>query len=189
MSTTYETTEGTQPHANVAHEPRTMKRIQEPDERIHDEHDLFMMTEIGDGVFVQWGSCSKCNVRAYDCKCKSGPVEPEYIGRWRTARFDKELNARPEPDHKVLPGVIDWLRDRGYTVKKPKSSVFDRPENNVYMVDEPLEGPPPADEPEEPVNQDPEDEAKMVDDGLDEALSRVREARSLDSAVELDPGF
>lgn len=111
---TYETVEGTEPHAHVEHEPRTIQHTATLD----NDHDLSMMTEIGDGVFVAWSSCRKCGKRVYECRCVGGPVEPDYIKRWREARFDKELNQRPEPGWKLLPSLIQWVKEHGYTVTK-----------------------------------------------------------------------
>lgn len=106
----YTTTAGTEAKPYVAHEPRTIER--------DNNGELYMMSEIGDGVFVQWSQCRKCNKRIGECKDIGGPVEPDYITRWRDARFNRELKERPDPAFELLPEVIGWLRDRGYTVTK-----------------------------------------------------------------------
>lgn len=107
---TYQTTEGTQPHAHVGHEPRTVERRGE---------DLMMMTEIGDGVFVQWGTCRRCSERVGSCQCKGGPVEPPHMKDWRDQRFERELGTRPDPDFDLLPSVVEWVKERGYQVIRP----------------------------------------------------------------------
>lgn len=108
---TYETIEGTKPTTHGAHEPRTIQR--------HKDGDMWMMSEIGDGVFVQWGDCRRCHTRVYLCKCKDGPKEPEYMKPWRDARFAKDLDTRPDPDYDLLPSVIGWVKERGYAVALP----------------------------------------------------------------------
>lgn len=107
--TTYETVAGTEPHAYVKHEPRTITRRDT-------DSDVAMMSEIGDGVFVQWTNCRRCSVRAFDCKCPEGPQEPHYMQKWRDQRFDRELSKRPDPDYPLLPSVAEWMRERGYAV-------------------------------------------------------------------------
>jgi hypothetical protein len=111
MTIEYETLEGTQPVAHGVHEPRTVARLD-------DKTDLYMMSEIGDGVFVQWGNCRRCSVRVGNCKCPEGPKEPEYIKGWRDERFAKDLNTRPEPSYDLLPSLVEWLEERGYEVTK-----------------------------------------------------------------------
>jgi len=84
--TEYQTIAGTPAQPEVQHEARTIERI-EPSES-------YMMTEIGDGVFVQWSQCARCMKRLGVCKCLEGPQEPEYMTRWRTARFAKSFSDR-----------------------------------------------------------------------------------------------
>lgn len=111
---TYEMTEGTPPTEFGVHEPRTMKHT-----ATHgDDTDLFMMTEVGDGTFVQWSSCRSCNKKVALCTCPGGPVTPHYMEPWKANRFAREVNARPDLDYAAIPRVITWLRERGYTVTK-----------------------------------------------------------------------
>lgn len=106
----YETVEGTQPTPHGVHEARTVKHVT--------NDDLYMMTEIGDGTFVQWSTCRKCSARVGNCTCAGGPQAPDFMERWRTARFDNELNARPDPSYDLIPALISWLGERGYDVTK-----------------------------------------------------------------------
>jgi hypothetical protein len=107
---TYETVEGTPAVSNGVHEPRTVAhRVVTPDDT-----DLHMMTEIGDGVFVQWSNCRRCNARVGACSCQDGPQEPTYMKTWRDQRFNRDLNTRPDPSYEILPSVIGWLEERGY---------------------------------------------------------------------------
>ena len=84
---TYEPVSGTPADPEVQHEARTQHRI-DPDGTLH------MMTEIGDGVFVQWSQCARCGKHISECKDADGPVEPEYMQRWRTQRFAKSFAER-----------------------------------------------------------------------------------------------
>lgn len=109
----YETVEGTPAVAHGVHDPRTVAHTV-----VADDADLHMMTEIGDGVFVQWSTCRRCAERVADCTCKEGPQEPTYMKAWRDQRFARDLNTRPEPSYEILPSVIAWLEERGYDVTK-----------------------------------------------------------------------
>lgn len=178
MTSQYETIEGTKPTTYGVHEPRTIKRVVTPDERFDDHHDLHMMTEIGDGTFVQWTNCRRCNERVYDCKCTEGPKEPEYMKAWRDKRFAKSLDERPEPSYELLPTVITWLEERGYQVTKSvekqleEAKPFD-PETDMGTFDlteEEAEASDAALHDEGPV-----DLKTTVDQGLDDALNKVRQ--------------
>ena len=84
---TYAPIAGTPADPEVQHEARTQHRV-DPDGTLH------MMTEIGDGVFVQWSQCARCGKGITECKDAGGPVEPEYMQRWRTQRFAKSFAER-----------------------------------------------------------------------------------------------
>lgn len=112
---TYEITEGSKPMANAAHEPRTLAHTETVDGR---GGVISMMTEIGDGTFVAWTHCVACNNAVATCTCPGGPAEPKYMKPWRDKRFERSLNERPDPEYPMLPSVISWLRERGYTVTK-----------------------------------------------------------------------
>lgn len=111
---TYETVAGTEPVAHAAHEPRTLVGTT----TTGDVKALKMMTEIGDGVFVAWDTCKRCGKHISHCACPDGPQEPHYMQAWRDKRFERSLDARPEPSYSLLPKVLSWVRERGYTVKK-----------------------------------------------------------------------
>lgn len=112
---TYETTEGTKPVRYGRHEPRTLAHTV----TAGDKADLVsMMTEIGDGTFVAWTECRKCSKHIAHCTCANGPTEPHYMKPWRDKRFKQALDERPDPSYEILDSVVDWLRERGYTVTK-----------------------------------------------------------------------
>jgi hypothetical protein len=85
--TEYVTTAGTPAEPEVQHEPRTMRRNEAGGE-------IYMMTEIGDGVFVQWSQCATCAKHVGECGCPGGPKEPDYMTRWRTQRFTQSFADR-----------------------------------------------------------------------------------------------
>jgi hypothetical protein len=108
----YETTDGTPAVEHGTHEPRTIVRTN----TTGDEVSTYMMSEIGDGVFVQWSQCATCSSGVATCTCTDGPQEPAYITKWRDARFERSLNTRPEIEFTALPGVVKHLKKQGYTV-------------------------------------------------------------------------
>ena len=176
MPISYEAVEGTKPGPYTKHDARTLQKVITPGPH-HDDHDLHMMTEIGDGVFVAWTNCRTCTKRVANCKCAGGPVEPPYMVRWRQERFEKELNARPEPPIEAIPMLLSWLRGRGYTITKPRGA-GEEPEQ------EPKPKPLALDKIEHDyIKEDKEqpEEAKtsaQVDKGLDAALAKVREVKA-----------
>lgn len=178
----YETVKGTKPGAHVAHEPRTIKHVT--------NNDLFMMTEIGDGTFVQWSNCRKCSARVGDCKCAGGPTPPEYMERWRAARFEKDLNKRPDPEYALIPSLITWLEERGYEVTKSvakqleEAKPFD-PATDVGIVDLTDEE---AEAFDAALREDSLDVTEKVDEGLDAALEKVRETRKSSAFDERPEG-
>lgn len=119
--TTYETVAGTQPDTDEQHEARTITRTE-------GDGTLYMMSEIGDGTFVQWGNCDRCTKRIKDCSCKGGPKEPAHIERWRVARFADSFLGRgvepalPEairPRDRRIAAVMRFLLARGYRIEAP----------------------------------------------------------------------
>lgn len=191
MTSDYQTVEGTEPTAHGVHEPRTIKRVITPDPRFDKDHDLHMMTEIGDGVFVAWSGCRRCGVRVYDCKCTDGPKAPDHIDQWRQKRFAKDLNTRPEPSYELLPSLITWLEERGYDVTKsvkkqleeakpydpndPDFAPIDLDEEDAEAFDAALREGEPAELDVSPTLR--EDSKAKVDQGLDAALEKVKAAR------------
>lgn len=197
---TYETTEGTEPTPYAEHQPRTVKHVVTVD---HPEL-VSMMTEIGDGVFVAWTDCRKCQQHITRCACPQGPTEPEYMKPWRDKRFKRGLNDRPDPSYDMLDSIIEWVRERGYTVTKAKdrtpldrpSTAFERPEDGVYNVPGLVDHDPhPIDIPipDVVVEEAPQDdEAKLpeqVDTGLDKALESVRAMKDAARLNGIDAGF
>lgn len=179
----YELVEGTEPTTHGKHEPRTLKHTV----TTGSDEDLYMMTEIGDGVFVQWGDCRKCHKRVGDCKCVGGPVEPDYMKPWRDERFARELKTRPEPSYDLLDTIIGWIRDRGYTVTKRSrptpadGEAFDKADakvagDPVQTATQRLLQPPKA----VPAIPDEGVDPEKVDEGLDAALEKVRAAKERD---------
>lgn len=201
----YETVTGTEPAASGQHEPRTVKHT-----TTGEEADVYMMYEIGDGVFVQFRDCRACKNPISTCSCKDGPKEPDYAKPWRERRFDRTFNERPDPSYDLIPNLVSWLRERGYTVTKKKEKAV----AEVEVADEP--GPSPAettkcrtcgepynglgdgydgecgdcadksyakDQDEKIIRKFNDDEGvdpDRVDDGLDTALERVRAAKEDD---------
>lgn len=108
----YETTDGTAAVEHGSHEPRTVVRTN----TTGDEVEVYMMTEIGDGVFVQWSRCAKCSNGITACSCPGGPVEADYMTHWRDQRFERSLNDRPDVEFEALPKVVAALRKHGYSV-------------------------------------------------------------------------
>jgi len=106
---TYTTTEGTTPHPELQHEPRTIER--------RNGDVIHMMTEIDDGVFAAWSKCSKCTKNAQDCTCKTGPVPPDYIAKWAEERFKKSLRWQTKL---VKEGE---RRTKGYTLVEIRGGV------------------------------------------------------------------
>lgn len=95
MTSTFETLDGTPPQVDAPHEARTLR---------HTRNDgvITMMSEIADGQFVAWAYCARCHDGVMHCRCANGPVEPEFIGRWRTERFEPSVSDRLNPPEKDL---------------------------------------------------------------------------------------
>lgn len=91
---TYTLVAGTPASETDKHEPRTYTRVTRNDGLVQ------MMSETGDGQFVAWGNCDRCKDHVSICKCIGGPVEPDYIGRWRAERFTKQVIGRLNPEKK-----------------------------------------------------------------------------------------
>lgn len=98
----YIATGGTQPQPDQPHQPRTVVRVE--------ARANYMMSEIGDGVFVQWGTCTKCIKRVDACMCPTGPAEPAHIRRWREGRFDPEVAARMPRKGLVPAEALEAMR-------------------------------------------------------------------------------
>ena len=135
---TYETVAGTQPDIDEQHQPRTIKRI-DGDATEH------LMTEIGDGVFVQWSTCTRCSGRVSECRCPDGPKEPAYIEGWRVNRLADSFKGRGvEPalpiTHKAkdrrINAVLRLLRAEGWTITNPRG---DSLSSHQYVVDTPTD--------------------------------------------------
>lgn len=180
---TYETTQGTKPTPHGQHEPRLVAHTV----TTGDDTDLHMMSEIGDGVFVSWTNCRRCSKRVYDCKCEGGPVEPHYMKPWRDKRFERELTTRPEPSYTLLPTIIEWVKERGYRVTKErttKAEVDDAAQEEALLDAKPqceLCGTPTSERDKHGTIMCADCQGgDDLDEGLDRALSAVREARDSD---------
>lgn len=119
---TYTTISGTAPDADEQHEARTIQRDR--------QEGLYMMTEIADGTFVQWSECAGCHKRVGECTHADGPLEPDYISRWRIGRFTDSFKGRGvepplpvalEQRDRVLNASIRELAGRGFTITPPAS--------------------------------------------------------------------
>jgi len=122
---TYETVEGTEPDVDEQHEPRTLKHFVDGSL----EH---MMSELGDGTFVAWSQCQQCRKHARDCACPGGPVEAEYVQRWRDDRFTHSFGRRhalpslPEATktlNRRIDSVLRLLQSQGWTITPPATKV------------------------------------------------------------------
>lgn len=103
------------PDALTKHEPRTVEHSQEhPDGNVS----VGLMSEIGDGTFVNWTQCHRCKLHFQACTCAEGPQEPPSIARWRNARWERSFDGRPDLGHErqVTDRVLAQLHDRGYVI-------------------------------------------------------------------------
>lgn len=183
---TYTTVDGTEPNPDEQHEARTIKRDR--------QEGSYMMSEIGDGVFVQWSSCTRCKNQVEHCSCPEGPQEPAYMQRWRINRFTDSFKGRgvepalPEVlrnrDRRVN-AVIRYLLDLGFTIEGPetRSEIPDFKDED-YASDEPTVYDEPLKPADEPVRDDVVSE--KVDAGMGNALETLR-ARA--QGEDIDPGF
>lgn len=101
--TEYQTIAGTPADPEVQHEPRTVQRIESTE--------FYIMSEIGDGVFVQWSTCARCSKQVASCICGAGPQEAEHIIRWRTQRFEKSFAERGIESRATPRAVKGLLED------------------------------------------------------------------------------
>ena len=197
MTNSYETVTGTEPDVDEQHEPRTVQHSR-PDGSVH------MMTEIGDGTFVAWTTCRACSKQTSACTCKGGPVEPEFMQRWRDERFTKSFERRSaEPalpvtlrhrDRRVA-AVIRFLLARGYEIiapgEKGDAGIID-PDDTSGDSDDPDYGGhvEPMDQELRDLREDGFTETSQreaaVDEGLDAALAKVRQTKKEDDS---DVGF
>lgn len=160
--TEYQTIAGTEPSAEEKHEPRTIKRV-------NLDSTVYMMTEIEDGAFVQWSTCAGCGKSVVNCTDKDGPVEPDYIKRWRTKRFENSFG------------------DRLKTKRKPRPAAESKTDADwVDFCDKPSPHPAHDNCKGVPMPPTPSDTRPKVDDGLSSALDAVRAKASKE---EKDVGF
>jgi hypothetical protein len=97
------------------HEPRVLEHmVTHPDTT----YEMSVMSEIGDGVYIAWSTCSRCTKHYSTCSCPEGPLEPAHITRSRAARWNRSFDARPDLGHdrELTAKVVSELRDRGYVV-------------------------------------------------------------------------
>lgn len=134
----YETVRGTDANQDEQHEARLMKRTT-PDGIVQ------MMSEIGDGVFVAWSTCRSCRNQIVECACPGGPVEPEYMQKWRDERFTKSFDRRgalpalPEllrTRDRRIDAVVRLLRSKGWCIEPPAETVAVESELNAVELAE-----------------------------------------------------
>lgn len=103
----YETIEGTEPSVDEPHEARTIQHT------VKDTEQVYMMTEIEDGVFVAWTTCRACSKHITACSCKDGPQMAEYMKKWRDERFERSIRHRKPSESKTkldLQEAIDVVK-------------------------------------------------------------------------------
>jgi hypothetical protein len=130
MSTRYKQVAGGTPDADEQHDPRTFERNQE---RLQDPpSDLYMMSEIADGVFVQWLKCHTCGKNVGECGCKGGPAEAPWLASSRETRMEHSFGRRgakpPLPEalkqrDRTINAVMQELIEKGYTITPPAKKV------------------------------------------------------------------
>lgn len=100
------------PHEGMRHryaETKELKKASEPehtpapepDERpfsgpIESQPRNHAISIVDNGLQVAWDVCARCMLHITKCWCSSGPMEPEYISRWRTKQFP--INDPPSQD-------------------------------------------------------------------------------------------
>lgn len=59
----------------------------EPELVVKDDGSVFYLSDDGLGHMIAWSTCHRfsggCGEQIMRCNCKTGPVEPYYIARWR----------------------------------------------------------------------------------------------------------
>lgn len=118
-TSTYTMVAGTPASETEKHEPRTFTRVTRNDGLVQ------MMSETGDGQFVAWGTCDRCKEHVSMCKCVGGPVEPDYIGRWRAERFVKQVIGRLNPTPKFVDDSDDRPLPHPITASGPRKTRID----------------------------------------------------------------
>lgn len=117
------------------HEPRTIEHSQEhPDGSVS----VGLMSEVGDGVFVNWTQCHRCKLHFTSCACAEGPQEPPSLTRSRVARWSRSFDARPDlPSSRELVGqALKALRDRGYVIGEipaPERVEVQVPDHSLFL--------------------------------------------------------
>lgn len=203
---TYETIAGSTPDMDEQHEARTIVRSEENGTK-------YMMTEIGDGTFVQWSRCTACKNDVAQCKCSNGPQEPDYIEHWRVNRFKDSFTGRnaepPLPEalkqrDRTVDAVLRKLRAEGWTLISPQGdtlapepdapeSTLPTPEEVIRMGEEKLREYHPslaAELDREAASPEKQEtwESTKIDSGLADAIERVDQANK-DRDEDSDVGF
>lgn len=152
--TKYDTIEGTAPSEEVQHQSRVITRTE-------DDGMVYMMTEVEDGVFVQWSQCHSCSQSPAGCTCKTGPVLPPYIAKWRDQRFEKSIRHRKS----TKPETQDDDAQAEYDNAPELQKVLERASASSTVK-------------RTRKRQEPADQtAETVDDGLDAALAAAKAAK------------
>lgn len=77
-------------------------------ERTQGEIGMFhALSQIGEGVYVAWDTCRRCNLQLRKCECKTGPMEPGYITKWREEFLGKPVKTKKEKETPVQVAVPD----------------------------------------------------------------------------------
>jgi hypothetical protein len=190
--TEYQTVDGAAPQSNVQHEARKVRRNDGGGE-------LHMMTEIGDGVFVQWSQCSRCGKHVSECADAGGPLEPDYMKVWRNQRFQQSFAERGIEPLATPYKVRELLKEAQEAADAAYGDSNDTEIDLLRGVAEfamsllglkfPEGRDPDEEEDEEEDGLDPDnltgmdlgegdDVTERVDDGLDAALAAVKEDKS-----------
>lgn len=144
---TYETVEGTEPSPDAPHEARTIRRTNQ-------DGSVWLMTEIEDGLFVQWSMCGKCMRHMTTCSCQGGPQMPDYMKRWRDKRFENSIRHRKRSVPIDEDEASEPEETPDYTTPGERRAIadFERAESSNTR--------------------------QKVEDGLDSAIEAVRNAQS-----------
>lgn len=177
----YKQVGGGTPDPDEQHEPRTIERNQE---RFEDSppSDLYMMSEIADGVFVQWLKCNACSKIVGECKCPGGPQEAPWLASSRETRMAHSFGRRG-----AMPALPEAVKQRDRTINASMQALIAK----GYTITPPakkvkVEAPVVSEEPTTVEEADAEwrDAVQTgVQNGVNEALERARKRAEEDNDV------
>ena len=87
-----------------------------------------VQSQIGDGVFVAWDHCRRCNQAISNCACKGGPQEPKYVTEWRLeymAKQDAEISAYVATLRKQVAEDLAAIPERDSGQTSPSSATVE----------------------------------------------------------------